>query len=67
MLYDPQSCPCLNVDCDLYMNCEECINRHHSSRKYPLTAYLTSLIRKLTMLVPTSVSTCNHSTIYYVV
>ena len=38
MLYDPKNCTCLNVDCDLYLNCEECINRHHSSRKYPLTA-----------------------------
>lgn len=38
MLYNPKTCPCLNVKCDLYKNCKECIKRHHSSSKYPMTA-----------------------------
>lgn len=37
-LYDAAHCPCLNVKCDLYQNCEPCIARHHASAKYPLTA-----------------------------
>ena len=38
MLYNPSSCPCLNVKCDLYQNCEACIKRHHASERFPLTA-----------------------------
>lgn len=38
ILYNAESCPCLNVNCDLYKKCDECIKRHHSSAKYPLTA-----------------------------
>ena len=38
MLYEAEKCQCLNTKCDLYKNCEECIKRHHSSARYPLTA-----------------------------
>ncbi len=38
MLYDSENCPCLNIDCDLYRKCDECIERHRSSDRYPLTA-----------------------------
>ena len=38
VLYNADNCPCLNVNCDLYKKCDECIKRHHSSSKYPLTA-----------------------------
>lgn len=37
-LYHAACCPCMNINCDLYMKCDECIKRHHSSSKYPLTA-----------------------------
>ncbi len=38
MLYCKETCPCLNTACDLYQNCGACIERHHSSEQYPLTA-----------------------------
>ena len=38
MLYDSANCPCTNVNCDLYKNCEACVKRHHSSEKYPMTS-----------------------------
>lgn len=38
MLYCAEKCPCLNTKCDLYKRCTECIERHHASDKYPLTA-----------------------------
>ena len=38
MLYDSASCPCMNATCDLYRNCKACIERHHASAKYPMTA-----------------------------
>jgi len=37
-LYDARNCPCLNVACDLYKKCDECVKRHHASHRFPLTA-----------------------------
>ncbi len=36
--YCAAECPCLNTKCDLYKNCDACIERHHSSERFPLTA-----------------------------
>lgn len=36
--YHAEECPCLNTGCDLYRKCPECIERHHSSPKFPMTA-----------------------------
>jgi hypothetical protein len=38
MLYCSEKCPCVNTDCDLYKNCDACVKRHHSLKKYPMTA-----------------------------
>ena len=38
MLYDSANCPCANVKCDLFRKCDACIERHHSSEKYPMTS-----------------------------
>ncbi len=38
MIYNAENCPCLNLDCDLYRQCDKCMERHHSSERYPWTA-----------------------------
>ncbi len=37
-LYDAENCPCKNVNCARYKDCEPCIAFHHSNERYPQTA-----------------------------
>lgn len=37
-LYNPDTCPCSHIHCPRYKDCEPCIEFHHNSEEYPLTA-----------------------------
>ena len=37
-LYDLDTCPCSHTRCPRYKDCEPCIEFHHHSEEYPLTA-----------------------------